>query len=119
MGSAAGTTKEVVDSLRDRGVRAGMIKLRVFRPFPHEQLAEALGHLNSVAVLDRAISFGAQGGPVYMELRSAMYGKNIPVYNYIYGLGGRDLFPSEVESAYNDLFEGKTDTKMRYLGLRE
>ncbi len=119
MGSAAGTTKEAVDSLRDRGVKAGMIKLRVFRPFPHEQLAEALGHLNSVAVLDRAISFGAQGGPVYMEVRSAMYGKAIPVFSYIYGLGGRDLFPSEIESAYNDLFEGKSDTRMRYLGLRE
>jgi len=119
LGSAAGTTKDVVDSLRDRGIKAGMIKLRVFRPFPHEQLAEALGHLKSIAVLDRSVSFGAQGGPVYAEVRSAMYGKNIPVYNYIYGLGGRDLTPDLVESAYNDLFEGKDDPKMRYLGLRE
>ncbi len=119
LGSAAGTTKEVVDSLRERGVKAGMIKLRVFRPFPHEKLAETLGRLKSIAVLDRSISFGAQGGPVYMETRSAMYGKDIPIYNYIYGLGGRDLFPGQVESVYHDLFEGKTDPKMRYLGLRE
>ncbi len=119
LGSAAGTTKETVDELRDRGVKAGMIKLRVFRPFPHEQLAEALSHLKSIAVLDRSISSGGQGGPVYMEVRSAMYGKNIPIYNYIYGLGGRDLFPNQVESAYNDLFEGKTGERMRYLGLRE
>ncbi|MBI4831674.1 MAG: pyruvate ferredoxin oxidoreductase [Candidatus Lindowbacteria bacterium] len=119
MGSAAGTTKEVVDALRERGVKAGMIKLRVFRPFPHEQLAEALSHLKSIAVLDRCISFGAQGGPVFGEVRSAMYGKTIPIYSYIYGLGGRDLTPHLVESAYNDLFEGKTDPRMRYLGLRE
>jgi pyruvate ferredoxin oxidoreductase alpha subunit len=119
MGSAAGTTKEVVDSLRDRGVKAGMIKLRVFRPFPHEQLADALSHLNSVAVLDRCISYGAQGGPVFGEVRSAMYGKTIPIYNYIYGLGGRDLTPHLVEATYNDLFEGKSDPRMRYLGLRE
>jgi pyruvate ferredoxin oxidoreductase alpha subunit len=119
LGSSAGTTKVVVDSLRDRGIKAGMIKLRVFRPFPHEKLAEALGHLNAIAVFDRSISFGAQGAPVYSEVRSSMYGKDIPIYNYIYGIGGRDLTPDLVESAYNDLFEGKDDPKMRYLGLRE
>ena len=119
MGSAAGTTKDVVDSLRERGVKAGMIKLRVFRPFPHEQLAEALSHLKSVAVLDRCVSYGSQGGPLHVEVKSAMYGHTIPIYNYIYGLGGRDLFPGQVESAYNDLFEGKTGERMRYLGLRE
>jgi pyruvate ferredoxin oxidoreductase alpha subunit len=119
MGSAAGTTKETVDHLRERGVKAGMVKLRVFRPFPHEQLAQALSHLKSVAVLDRAISFGAQGGPVYLETRSAMYGKDIPICNYIYGLGGRDFTPPMAESAFNDLFEGKCDHQMKYLGLRE
>ncbi len=119
MGSGAGTSKEVVDHLRDRGIKAGLVKLRVFRPFPNEQLAQALSHLKSIAVLDRAISFGSQGGPVYVEVKSAMYGKNIPIYNYIYGLGGRDLTPSMVESAYKDLFEGKTEQRMRYLGLRE
>jgi len=119
MGSAAGTTKEVVDSLRDRGVKAGMIKLRVFRPFPYEQLAQALSHLKSVAVLDRSISYGAQGGPLYLETKAAMYGKNIPICNYIYGLGGRDFTPSLAESAFNDLFEGNCDQQMRYLGLRE
>ncbi|GAB4330880.1 MAG: 2-ketoisovalerate ferredoxin oxidoreductase subunit alpha [Candidatus Abyssubacteria bacterium] len=119
LGSAAGTTKEVVDNLRERGIKAGMIKLRVFRPFPHEQIAGALSHLKAAAVLDRSVSFGAQGGPVYLEVKSSMYGKNIPIYNYIYGLGGRDLMPAMVESAYSDLLEGKTDQKMRYLGLRE
>lgn len=119
MGSAAGTTKDVVDSLREKGVKAGMLKLRVFRPFPGEQLMEALSHLKSIAVLDRCISYGAQGGPLHLEVKSAMYGKTIPIYNYIYGLGGRDLFPGQIESAYNDLFEGKTDEGMRYLGLRE
>ncbi|RJP25651.1 MAG: pyruvate ferredoxin oxidoreductase [Candidatus Abyssobacteria bacterium SURF_5] len=119
MGSAAGTTKEVVDTLRERGTRAGMIKLRVFRPFPYEQLAQALSHLKSVAVLDRSISFGAQGGPLYLETKAAMYGKTIPICSYIYGLGGRDFMPAMAESAFNDLFEGKCDQQMKYLGLRE
>jgi len=119
MGSAAGTTKEVVDNLRERGIRAGMIKLRVFRPFPYEQLAQALSHLKSVAVLDRSISFGAQGGPLYLETKAAMYGKTIPICSYIYGLGGRDFTPALAESAFNDLFEGKCAQQMKYLGLRE
>jgi pyruvate ferredoxin oxidoreductase alpha subunit len=119
LGSSAGTTKVVVDNLRDRGIKAGMIKVRVFRPFPHEQLAEALGHLKSIAVFDRSFSFGAQGAPVYAEVRSSMYGKDIPIYNYVYGIGGRDLTPDMIESAYNDLLEGKDDPKQRYLGLRE
>lgn len=119
LGSSAGTTKVVVDSLRDRGVKAGMIKIRVFRPFPHEKLAEALSGVKSAAVFDRSISFGAQGGPVHSEVRSSMYDSNVPIYNYIYGLGGRDLTPAMIESAYNDLLEGKDDPKMRYLGLRE
>jgi pyruvate ferredoxin oxidoreductase alpha subunit len=119
LGSSAGTTKVVVDTLRDRGVKAGMIKIRVFRPFPHEKLAEALSGVKVAAVFDRSVSFGAQGGPVHSEVRSSMYDSNIPIYNYIYGLGGRDLTPAMVESAYNDLFEGKDDPTMRYLGLRE
>jgi pyruvate ferredoxin oxidoreductase alpha subunit len=119
LGSSAGTTKDVVDSLRDRGVKAGMIKIRVFRPFPHQLLKEALSNVKSIAVFDRSISFGAQGGPVHSEVRSSMYGADIPIYNYIYGLGGRDLTPDMVESAYNDLIEGKDDPEMRYLGLRE
>jgi pyruvate ferredoxin oxidoreductase alpha subunit len=119
LGSSAGTTKVVVDSLRDRGVKAGMIKIRVFRPFPHEKLAEALSGVKTAAVFDRSVSFGAQGGPVHSEVRSSLYDSDIPIYNYIYGLGGRDLTPAMVESAYNDLFECKDDPAMRYLGLRE
>ena len=119
LGSSAGTTKVVVDSLRERGVKAGMIKIRVFRPFPNEKLAEALSGVKSVAVFDRSLSFGAQGGPVHSEVRSSMYDSNVPIYNYTYGLGGRDLTPAMIESAYNDLSEGKDDPAMRYLGLRE
>jgi pyruvate ferredoxin oxidoreductase alpha subunit len=119
LGSSAGTTKVVVDKLRDRGIKVGMIKMRVFRPFPHDLLTEALGDAKSIAVFDRSFSFGAQGGPVYSEVRSLMYGKDIPIYNYVYGIGGRDLTPDMIESAYNDLIEGKDDPKLRYLGLRE
>ena len=73
LGSTAGTPRDVVDELREEGVKVGVLKLRVFRPFPAAELAEALGHLKVVAVLDRSDSFGAFGGPVFHEVRSALY----------------------------------------------
>ncbi len=93
LGSSAGTMREVIDEMREQGIRAGGLKLRTFRPFPAAELAAALGHLKLVAVLDRADSFGAFGGPVFHEVRSALYDapQRPRVVNYIYGLGGREL----------------------------
>ncbi len=125
-GSTAGTTRTVVDKLRARGVKAGMARLRVFRPFPHEAYAKALEHIKVVGVLDRADSFGAQGGPLFMEIRSALY-DNDPrpqVLPFIYGLGGRDIFPDNIEQAFAVLERAaqdkkRTSTERRYLNLRE
>jgi len=107
LGSAAGTTRFVVDLLREKGIKVGMLKLRVFRPFPMEELKQALGHLKSLAVMDRSESFGAAGGPVFSEVRSALY--DLPTrpktINYIYGLGGRDLGISNIEQVVADLTE--------------
>jgi len=125
-GSTAGTTRTVVDKLRARGVKAGMVRLRVFRPFPYEAYAKALEHIKVVGVLDRADSFGAQGGPLFMEIRSALY-DNDPrpqVLPFIYGLGGRDIFPDNIEQAFAVLERAaqdkkRTSTERRYLNLRE
>lgn len=125
LGSSAGTAKTVVDELRSSGKKAGLIKLRVFRPFPAEELSQALSQLKAIAVMDRACSFGTQGGPVFADIRAALYGKEkqIPVAGYIYGLGGRDVGQDQIRRVYADLFEiaraGKANDKAVYLGIRE
>ncbi|HHW55626.1 MAG: pyruvate ferredoxin oxidoreductase [bacterium] len=125
LGSTAGTAKNVVDKLRAQGVKAGLLKLRVFRPFPAEELSAALGHLKALAVMDRADSFNAFSGPVYAEVAAAMYdsGAQTKLINYIYGLGGRDVGLEDVETVYNHLARiaesGKVDQRLNYVGVRE
>jgi len=122
LGSAAGTAKEVADELRDKGEKVGVLKLRLFRPFPDSELFGALLGARSVAVLDRAMSFGSFG-PLYTEVCRALYGSGIRIQNYTYGLGGRDLYPEHVRTAFAELAEeplgSKAAPSMRYLGVRE
>ncbi len=103
--SAAGTVKELVDRMRDKGIKAGVIKIRLFRPFPGKELAQALSHVKAIAVMDRAESFSDMGGPLGAELRSALYTQrlDIPAMNYIYGLGGRDILEEHVEQILDEL----------------
>ena len=122
LGSAAGTAKVAVDDLREQGIKAGLLKLRVYRPFPGDQIAQAIAHVPAVAVMDRSISFGLRGGPVFNEVRSFAYGRDIKLLSYIYGLGGRDVTVEHIESVYNDLVkanEGKAADIYNYLGVRE
>lgn len=125
MNSTAGTTKAVVDELREKGVKAGLLKLRMFRPFPAEEIAEALQGLKAVAILDKADSLNSVGGALFEDVTSAMYvnKKQVPMVNYIYGIGGRDTTTMQIESVYNDLQEivktGETGNPYRYLGLRK
>ena len=124
MNSTAGTTKFVVDELRNKGIKAGLLKLRVFRPFPAEEVAKALSHLKAVAILDKADSLNACGGALYTDVTSCMYvnQNQVPCVNYIYGIGGRDTKSDDIEKVFNDLQDivktGKTDNPYRYLGLR-
>lgn len=125
LNSAAGAVKDVVDELREKGIKAGCLKPRVFRPFPTEEYKNALKNLKAIAVLDRSESFGAMGGPVFMEIRSALAGlpKVPPIINYIYGLGGRDLGPDHVRQVFDRLQHvtrtGNTDPISQYLTVRE
>ena len=124
MNSTAGTTKAVVDKLREQGVKAGLLKIRVYRPFPGEEVAKALSHLKAVAVLDKSDSLNAIGGALFEDVVSSMYvaKQNVPVVNYVYGIGGRDTTEKEINSVYTDLAEiaknGKVENPYRYLGLR-
>jgi len=125
LGSTAGTVKTVVDELRLKGIKAGLLRLRTFRPFPAEELAKALANVKAIAVMDRSLSFGGNGGAIYHETRHALY--NLPshpsIVDYVYGLGGRDTSPSQITSIFEDLKKivqtGRFDEKMRYVGLRD
>jgi pyruvate ferredoxin oxidoreductase alpha subunit len=125
LGSTAGTVKTVVDELRLKGVKAGLLKIRSFRPFPAEEIAKALAKVKAIAVMDKSLSFGGNGGAVYHETRHALYDLSTHPFmvNYIYGLGGRDTSPSQISGIFEDLKNivqtGRVDEKMRYVGLRE
>ena len=125
MNSTAGTTKAVVDKLREQGVKAGLLKIRVYRPFPGEEVAKALSHLKAVAVLDKSDSLNAIGGALFEDVVSSMYvaKQNVPIVNYVYGIGGRDTTEKEINSVYADLAEivkdGIVENPYRYLGLRK
>lgn len=125
LNSTAGTAKAVVDQLREEGIKAGLLKIRVFRPFPAEEIAEALKHVKALAVMDKAESYSAEGGPLGAEVRAALYGRSegIKVINYIYGLGGRDVKADDIKKVYSDLMEtiktGQVGKTYRYVGVRE
>ena len=133
MNSTAGTTKATVDELREQGIKAGLLKVRMFRPFPAEEIAEALKNAKAVAVLDKADSLNAVGGALYEDVTSGMFvnNVNVPTINYVYGIGGRDTTVSDIKSVYKDLevianeqkkqengSKVKIEKPYRYLGLR-
>jgi pyruvate ferredoxin oxidoreductase alpha subunit len=125
VGSTAGTLKVIVDQLRQEGIKAGVLRLRTFRPFPVEQLRSVLKNVKTVAVMDKAMSFGGFGGAVFNEVRNALYdAKEHPtIVNYIFGLGGRDANPHELRKIFDDLMQinktGNVENQVRFLGLRE
>lgn len=124
IGSTCGTAKVVVDELRAKGVKAGLLKIRTFRPFPEDDIAVALLKCKAVAVLDRAEGFSATGGPLYREVKAGLLGREkVLVSNYIYGLGGRDIGLDDIRLVYKDLAKiaetGKMKPPIKYLGVRE
>ncbi len=126
MGSSFGTLKDVVDILREQGKKVGAIKIRLFRPFPVKEVAEALSKAKGVAVLDRADSFDGIGGPLFKDISTAvMMSQNRPfIHNFIYGLGGREVKEEDFLKAFDRLerLEKGIETRDRfveYLQVRE
>lgn len=125
LGSTAGTMKTVVDKLRKEGHKVGLLRIRVFRPFPKQSIKSVLKNAKAVAVMDKSLSFGGDGGPVYHEIRHALYDQEFKpfVVNYIYGLGGRDTSPAKLATIFGDLQQiiqnQRIETPIKYLGLRE
>ncbi len=124
MGSTAGTSKVAVDDLRRDGLKVGLLKPRVFRPFPKDEIANALKGLKAVGVLDRSDSMNGEEGPLCLEVKAALFDKGAKtiILNYVYGLGGREIRLDEIKSIYHELFEaikGKPKDRVAYLGVRE
>ena len=125
IGSSAGTGKDAVDQLRAAGVKAGLLKIRVFRPFPMAEVAAALSGVKAVAVMDKSEGFSACGGPLFAEVRSSLYdlADRPKCVNYVYGLGGRDVTVGTYETIFGELAEilrtGDVGQVYRHIGQRE
>ncbi len=124
MGSMMGTVRHMVDELRTEGVKAGMVKLRLFRPFPVEALKKAIGKVPVLGVMEKCVSFGAPASPLMEELMTAYYhdAEKPMMANYVVGLGGRDVSPDAIREAYKSMADikkkGKVVKTMTYIGVR-
>ena len=126
IGSSAGTAKEAVNELRAEGRKVGLVKIRSFRPFPTEDLCEALKNVKVFAAMDKDDSFNAHCGPMYAELTASLYAAGITApkgIDYIYGLGGRDVRVDSIRRVYDELDKiartGDVGETYRYLDIRE
>lgn len=125
IGSAAGTTKDAIDKMRANGEKVGLVKIRLYRPFPAEELAAALANVKAVAVMDRAEGYSNQGGPLGADVMSALFRAHSQALavNYVYGLGGRDVRVEDMENIFATLKEiaasGNVGETYRYMGIRE
>ena len=120
LNSTAGTAKAVIDRMREQGKKVGLLKIRLFRPFPYKEVANALKNLPVVCVLDRSESFGANA-PLFSEIKNSLYSlnKKPKLQSCIFGLGGRDISEEEIEKLFLDLLKNKITEKVRFIGLRE
>ena len=125
LNSTAGTAKVVVDKLREQGIKAGLLKPRVFRPLPYSELTDSLKDLKALAVMDKADSVNGMCGPMYSEIVAGLAKSNVivPTSNYIYGLGGRDIKTEDIEKIFTDLMSninnGNMENPTYYLGVRD
>ena len=123
LGSTAGTAKDVIDARREKGEKIGLVKIHMFRPFPAAELAQALGKAKVVGVMDKSVSFGAFGGPLFNEIRSALYelSDRPKIHNWIYGLGGRDTDLAQINELFDQLqaiAKGREAETVNLLGIR-
>ena len=107
LGSVAGTTRCVVDEMREQGKKVGLLKIRCMRPFPAKEIVEIVKNAKFVGVLEKDVSFGFEG-VVYTDVSSALKsaGVEIPAANYVGGLGGRSIYKTDIEKIYEELLAG-------------
>ncbi len=115
-GSATGTAKETADKLRNEGEKVGILKIKLFRPFPYDNIANALRNLKGIAVLDKSMAFGSVA-PIYSDVVNSLFSakSSVPVQSYVYGLGGRDIFQKDIEKIFRDLIKWKFSKEVKYI----
>jgi pyruvate ferredoxin oxidoreductase alpha subunit len=124
IGSTAGTAKMAIDELRAQGEKVGLLKIKLFRPFPFKKIAEALKDIKNIAVLDRTVSFGSNA-PLFSEIINCLYKRPISsadgpntkynIQSYIYGLGGREIFKDDIKKVFTDDWNAND---IKYIGLK-
>ncbi len=125
LGSTCGTARAVIDDLRGKGVKAGLLKVRVFRPFPAEEIVKALSKVKAAAIMDRSDMYSNQGGQLFSEVRSAMYEleKKPILSNYVYGLGGREITLEDIHKIFAEqqanAKAGQAAKSIQHFGVRE
>lgn len=121
MGSTAGTAKEVVDKLRVEGQKTGLLKIKFFRPFPYEEVAEVLKNAKSIAVMDRVMPLGSYP-PLYSEVVNSLFkiqsATADKIQSCVYGLGGRDTFKKDIEKIFEDLINDNIGREIKYIGAK-
>ncbi len=113
----AGTAKDAVDRMRDKGIKVGTVKIRYFRPFPSEEIKSAVSNAKKIGVIDRAVSYG-QEGPFFNEIKASLYGKTTPMYGFLAGLGGRDVSIKDIESMVDYMKKNDPENKI-WIGVKE
>ncbi|GHT59943.1 2-ketoisovalerate ferredoxin oxidoreductase subunit alpha [Endomicrobiia bacterium] len=127
IGSTAGTAKVVVQELREKGIKAGLLKIRVYRPFPAEQIAKDLAHIKAIAVMDRADSCSGAYAPLYSDVVASLYTAGVvspKAVNYVYGLGGREISTEHIAGVYDTLDKiasgaQKPSNQVEYINVRK
>ncbi|MFH1786720.1 MAG: pyruvate ferredoxin oxidoreductase [archaeon] len=119
LNSTAGMTKDVIDEYRAKGKKVGLLKPRLYRPFPYKEIVEALKPIQNVAVLDRSEAYGAYP-PIYTDIRAALANESDKpnLQSYIFGIGGRDIFKTEIRKVFDDMLKGSVDDNLRFIGVR-
>lgn len=122
IGSMSGTGKYVVEQLREKGIKAGLLRICMFRPFPDRKIHEALKNIPVIGVIDRSCGLGGAQGPVCSEVKAAMYGESSKIYGYIGGIAGRDISDGSFRKIFNELLkikDGKADTVSTWFDVEE
>jgi len=124
MGSVSGTAKEEADRLRAQGMKVGVLRVRLFRPFPKQQLVDALSGVKGIGVLDRSMPMGSSGGALYQDVVASLaQARQLPtsVVDFISGIGGRDIKLSDFEQMFQEIktaVDGNIPYRVSYPALR-
>ncbi|MBU1178120.1 pyruvate ferredoxin oxidoreductase [Patescibacteria group bacterium] len=118
--STAGTIKEIIDGRRAKGEKVGLLKIKLYRPFPYEEITKALSHIKTIGVMDRSPDYGSVA-PFYGDIKVSFADSKKPpqIQSYVFGLGGREIMLTQIEKVFTELLNGEVSKETKYVGLKE